>query len=125
MVGGADRIRGGVVGRAETVGIRGGMVDGDEIIGIRGGMVNGGEIVGRMVGEAEIVAPFKVSPESGCRLGSIQTPLQTSDSRLAVKSLISLWRSDGKPYFGHDRACSRENLEPQSQEAGMRGGGQS
>ena len=52
----------------------------------------------------------------------LQVPRHQVDSS---QSLISLWRSDGKPYFGHDRACSRENLEPQSQEAGMRGGGQS
>ena len=36
----------------------------------------------------------------------MQTSLQTSVRRLAVRSLIPMCLMDGKPPFGHDRACS-------------------
>ena len=51
----------------------------------------------------------KCSPEIGCRCGSVQTSLHTSDSRLAVRSLISLCLIEGNPPFGQDKACSTEN----------------
>ena len=58
------------------------------------------------------VAPMRTSPVIGCRSGSMQTSLQTSVRRLAVRSLISLCLMDGKPPFGQDRACSTKNLAP-------------
>ena len=51
-------------------------------------------------------APERCSPVMGCRCGSMQTSLHTSDRRLAVRSLISLCLIDGKPPFGQDKACS-------------------
>ena len=40
------------------------------------------------------------SPVKACNGGSIHTLEQISDNRLAVKSLRSLWRTDGKPPVG-------------------------
>ena len=58
------------------------------------------------------VAPVRTSLVIGCRSGSMQTSLQTSVRRLAVRSLILLCLMDRKPPFGQDRACSKENLAP-------------
>ena len=57
-----------------------------------------------------------------CSSGSVQTSLQTSVRRLAVKSRISLCMIEGKPPLGHDRACSMENLIAQSHVDGVRKG---
>ena len=54
----------------------------------------------------------------------MQTSLQTSVSRLAVRSLISLCRMEGKPPLGQKSACSTENFLPQSQVEGARNGSQ-
>ena len=43
-----------------------------------------------------VEASLKDSPDSGCRCGSMATLGQTSVSREAVRSLISLWRIVGK-----------------------------
>ena len=67
-------------------------------------------------------APERGSPVMGCRCGSMQTSLHTSDRRLAVRSLISLCLIDGKPPFGQVKACSTEKWEPQSQLRGTRDG---
>ena len=60
------------------------------------------------------------SPVSSCRSGSTRTSLQTSVRRLAVKSLISLWRIEGNPPLGQERACSTEKEAPQTQCEGVR-----
>ena len=70
-------------------------------------------------------APLSCSPFTLWSSGSTQTSFRTSVSRLAVRSLISLWRIDGKPPFGHERACSTENFMSQVQFAGARRGIQS
>ena len=57
----------------------------------------------------------RASPVRGWRSGSTETSWQTSVSRSAVISLISLWRIDGKPPRGHERTCSTEKKAPQSQ----------
>ena len=44
-----------------------------------------------------VEASLKDSPDSGCKCGSMTTLGQTSVSREAVRSLISLWRIVGKP----------------------------
>ena len=64
-------------------------------------------------------APDSASPVMGCRCGSMATLWQTSAMRLAVKSLVSLCRIDGKPPFAHDNACSTEKLVPQEHVVGM------
>ena len=55
------------------------------------------------------------SPERGCRCGSTRTSWHTSVSRRAVRSRTWLCRSVGKPPLWHERLCSIEKLEPQSQ----------
>ena len=55
----------------------------------------------------------------GCRSGSIRTSEHISVKRFAVRSLISLWRMDGKPPLGQVRECSIENLAPQPHVAGQ------
>ena len=45
-------------------------------------------------------APVRVSPESGCRVGSMQTSLHTSNSQPPTVSRTSLWRMEGKPPLG-------------------------
>ena len=60
------------------------------------------------------------SPVIGCNSGSVQTSLQTSVSRLAVRSLISLCLIEGKPPLGLERTCSTENLAPVAQTAYVR-----
>ena len=59
---------------------------------------------------------------SGCRSGSVRTPWHTSESRLAVKSLISLWRIKVKPPQGHVNACSTLYCAPQTHFSGIRSG---
>ena len=54
----------------------------------------------------------------------MHTSWQTSVSREAVRSLISLWRIDGKPPRGQDRECSTVKLVPHTQLVGIRSGGQ-
>ena len=56
-------------------------------------------------------ALVRTSPVRGCRSGSMQTSEQTV-RRFAVKSCISLCLMDGNPPFGHDKACTIENLVP-------------
>ena len=70
------------------------------------------------------MAPERCSPVIGCKCGSMQTSLHTSDKRLAVKSLISLCLIDGKPPLGQDKTCSTENWVPHSHSMGMREGSQ-
>ena len=48
--------------------------------------------------------------------------LQTSESRLAVMSRISLCLIEGNPPLGHDRAWSTEKFLPQAQVVGVREG---
>ena len=60
------------------------------------------------------LAPARFSPVTGNSSGSVQTLLQTSLRRSAVKSRISLCRMDGKPPFAHERACSTVKEEPQA-----------
>ena len=67
-------------------------------------------------------APVRISPVTGCSSDSVQTSLQTSVRRLAVKSRISLCLMEGKPPLGHDTACSMENLMPQLHVDGVRTG---
>ena len=50
--------------------------------------------------------------------------MQTSVSRLAVRSLISLCRMEGKSPFGHESVCSTENFTPQAQLEGVLSGSQ-
>ena len=59
---------------------------------------------------------------SGCRSGSIHTPWHTSESRLAVKSLISLWWIKVKPPQGHVNARSTLYCAPQTHFSGIRSG---
>ena len=47
--------------------------------------------------------------------GSIPMLWQVTARTLAVKSLISLWRIEGKPPFGQLVACSTVKLCPQTQ----------
>jgi len=65
---------------------------------------------------------FALRPESlrliTCSSGSTWTLLQTSVKSTAVRSLISLWRSDGKPPRGHDSRCSTAKAAPHSQYVG-------
>ena len=56
----------------------------------------------------------------GCKCGSMQTSLHTSDKRLAVRSLISLCLIDGKPPLGQDKTCSTENWAPHSHSMGIK-----
>ncbi len=58
------------------------------------------------------LAPFKASPDSGCRCGSTQTSWQTSVITVAVKSRTSLWRKEGKPPLGQDSTCCMEKDTP-------------
>ena len=55
------------------------------------------------------------SSVTGCRCGSVPTPWQTSVSRCAVISLISLCLIEGKPPLWQLRAWSTVNLLPQAQ----------
>ena len=57
-------------------------------------------------------APVNTSPSMGRSSGSMQTSLQTSVGRLAVRSLISLCQMEGKPSLVYDRACLMENVVP-------------
>ena len=70
------------------------------------------------------VAPERCSPVIGCKYGSIQKSLHTSDKRLAARSLISLLFIDGKPPLGQDKTCSTENWVPHSHSMEMREGSQ-
>ena len=70
------------------------------------------------------VAPARTPPVIGCRSGSMQTSLQTSGRRLAVRFLISLCLMGGKPPLGQNRACCTENLAPHPQVDGVFRGGQ-
>ena len=63
-----------------------------------------------------------VSEESGWRSGSTHTSLQTSVIRVAVRSLISLWRIDGNPPREQERACSIVKFTPQTQFVAVFGG---
>ena len=55
------------------------------------------------------------SSVTGCRCGSVPTPWQTSVSRCAVISLISLCLIEGKPPLLQLRAWSTVNLLQQAQ----------
>ena len=57
----------------------------------------------------------KCSSFIDCSGGSIPTLWQVSVRTLAVKSLISLWRIEGKPPVGQLIACSTVKLCPQTQ----------
>ena len=57
-------------------------------------------------------APVNTSTSMGRSSGSMQTSLQTSVGRLAVRSLISLCQMEGKPPLVYDRACLMENVVP-------------
>ena len=70
------------------------------------------------------MAPERCSPAIGCKYGSMQSSLHTSDKRLAVRSLISLYLIHGKPPLGQDNKCSTENWVPYSHSMGMREGNQ-
>ncbi len=70
------------------------------------------------------VLRVNVSPVRGCRPGSTDTSWLTSVSKLAVMSLISLWRIDGKPPREQEKACSTEKFAPHAQFVGVPGGGQ-
>ncbi len=70
-----------------------------------------------------VVIPGRCSLDIGCKCGWVQTLLQTSDKRLAVKSLISLCRNDGTGN-PQEKTCSTENLVPHSQLMGTRDGSQ-
>ena len=50
---------------------------------------------------------------------SIQTSLQTSIRRLAIRFLISVYLMEGKPQFGQERACSMENVAPYPEHIGV------
>ena len=52
----------------------------------------------------------------------MQMSLQTSESRLAVVSRISLCLIEGNPPLGHDRTWSTEKILPQAQVVGVREG---
>ena len=65
------------------------------------------------------VAPWRCSPVTGCKCGSMHTLLQTSVRRLAAISLISLCHKVGKPPLEQERAISTKNCEPQSQLTGV------
>lgn len=60
----------------------------------------------------------KFSPFSFCKVGSTVTLEQGSVRRVAVRSLISLWRRVGNPPFEQERACSVMKLLPQAQFVG-------
>ena len=47
-------------------------------------------------------APLRVSPESGCKVGSMQTSLKTSDNQPPTVSRTSLCRMEGKPPLGQE-----------------------
>ena len=66
--------------------------------------------------------PMSCSPLMGWRSGSIRTSLQTSESRLAVMSRISLRLIEGNPPLEHDKAWSTEKFLPQAQVVGVREG---
>ena len=55
----------------------------------------------------------------------MHTSEHTSVSKVAIESHTSLCRSDGKPPFGQESACSTERLAPQAQLHGKRKRGQS
>ena len=69
-------------------------------------------------------APESASPVMGCSVGSMDTLLQTSEMRLAVRSLTSLCRMVGNPPLGQDSACSTEKLVPHVQVVGVCWGSQ-
>ena len=60
-------------------------------------------------------APLRFSPVMGCRVGSMQTSLQTSKSQLPTVSQASLCRIWGKAPLGQESECSTEKCVPQSQ----------
>ena len=59
-----------------------------------------------------------------CKVGSICTPWQTSVSKEAVKSQISLCLMVGNPPLMQEKARSMENLTPQGQWLGSQTGSQ-
>ena len=69
-----------------------------------------------------------VSVVISCRSGSTLTSLHTSVNRVAVKSLISLWRREwrreGKPPRGQESKCSTTKLAPHTQVVGVFNGAQ-
>ena len=62
------------------------------------------------------------SPVKACSGGSMHTLRHTSVNRLAVKSLRSLWHTDGNPPVGQVRAWSVVKELPQTQWLGRFGG---
>ena len=52
------------------------------------------------------------------------TLLQTSESKLAVRSRTSLCLREGSLPFGQDKACSMVKERPQAQEVGRADGSQ-
>ena len=66
----------------------------------------------------------KSSCETGCNSGSVATCEHTLVNNLAVRSLISLYRIEGNPPLGQDKACSMEKDVPQAQCVGVRSGSQ-
>ena len=50
--------------------------------------------------------PHNSSLVTSCKSGSIRTSLHTSVSRFVVRSLILLWRMEGKPPHGQYSTCS-------------------
>ena len=65
---------------------------------------------------------LSVSPEIGCKVGSIVVLLQTSLIHPAMVSLTSLCLAFGRPPFGHERTCSTDMLTPQAQWVGKLAG---
>ena len=56
----------------------------------------------------------RVSPVDCSNADSVETFLQQTNSRLAVKALTSLSLIDINPPFGHDRACSNLHAATQT-----------
>ena len=67
-----------------------------------------------------VSTPFISSPVKGRSVGSMQTSLQTSANKFAVRFLTSLWRREMKPPFLHVNAWSIEKVTPQSHVDGSR-----
>ena len=57
-------------------------------------------------------APVSTSPVIGCKCGSMQTSLHTSDRQPPTVSGTSLCRMEGNPPFGQERACSYREASP-------------
>jgi len=60
---------------------------------------------------------------TGCNSGSTHTWEQTSVSKVAVRSLTSVCRKEGKPPLEQDKTCSTEKVTPQAQNEGEGRGG--